>query len=182
MLTTSRAGGERTVDRAVRRPPASRRVALRPSGTGDLPLRVDDFDAPELGRRLRDEFGVDALQSEHLISHYGAAAAELLEHAPPEWRHPIGRSRFSLAEIAWCWQTECPASLCDLLERRVRLALYAPGQGLPELSRIADVAARAAGWDAERSRAEARAYLASVQRRYQIQSTSAHGETERSAA
>jgi glycerol-3-phosphate dehydrogenase len=82
----------------------------------------------------------------------------------------------------WCWQTECPASLCDLLERRVRLALYAPGQGLPELSRIADVAARAAGWDAERSRAEARAYLASVQRRYQIQSTSAHGETERSAA
>ena len=48
------------------------------------------------------------------------------------------------------------------------MALFARGQGLPELARIADVAAASAGWDAERSRGEARAYAASLQRCYQI--------------
>ena len=50
----------------------------------------------------------------------------------------------------------------------MRLALFAEGQGLPQLARIAEVAAVAAGWDAERARAEASAYAASVRRRYQI--------------
>ena len=40
----------------------------------------------------------------------------------------------------------------------MRLALFAEGQGLPQLARIAEVAAAAAGWDAERTRAEAAAY------------------------
>jgi hypothetical protein len=50
----------------------------------------------------------------------------------------------------------------------VRLALFAEGQGLPQLARIAEVAAAAAGWDPERTRAEAAAYAAAVRRRYQI--------------
>jgi glycerol-3-phosphate dehydrogenase len=182
-LTTHRAVGERIGDRVVRCLSAERRRALQPSATRRLPLRRDDFDADALGHALRERFGVGALQSDHLVCHYGADAETLLEQAPPEWRRPIGSSRFSYAEIAWCWQTECAASLCDLLERRMRMALFAPGQGLPELSRIAEVAARVAGWDAERRRAEARAYVASVQRRYQIQPAAAGGAgAERSAA
>jgi hypothetical protein len=42
------------------------------------------------------------------------------------------------------------------------------GQGLPELPLIASTAAKAAGWDDDRTRAEAAAYTDAVRRRYQI--------------
>jgi hypothetical protein len=58
------------------------------------------------------------------------------------------------------------------------MAIFAVGQGLPELAEIAKTAAEAAGWDAERTRAEARDYAAAVRRRYQIIASNA----ERSAA
>jgi glycerol-3-phosphate dehydrogenase len=167
-LTTYRAMAERIVDRVVRALPRERRRAVRACGTADLPLRIDDFDADDLAARLAERYGVGALQRRHLIRQYGADAETLLAEAPPEWRGPIGRSRFSYAEIAWSLATECPEDLCDVLERRVRMALYAPGQGLAQLPRIAEVAARAAGWDGERARAEARAYAASVREQYQI--------------
>jgi hypothetical protein len=48
------------------------------------------------------------------------------------------------------------------------MALFAAGQGLPEIEQIARVAAETAGWDAERTRSEAAAYAAAVRRRYQI--------------
>jgi hypothetical protein len=58
------------------------------------------------------------------------------------------------------------------------MAIFAVGQGLPELAEIAETAAAAAGWDPERTRAEARDYAAAVRRRYQIIAPDA----ERSAA
>jgi glycerol-3-phosphate dehydrogenase len=65
-------------------------------------------------------------------------------------------------------RTECATSLCDLLEHRVRMAIFAVGQGIPELSAIARLAAETAGWDEERTRAESRAYRSAVLRGYQI--------------
>ena len=50
----------------------------------------------------------------------------------------------------------------------MRLAIFAAGQGLPQLDRIAGLAAEAAGWDEERARAEAAAYARTVRRSYQI--------------
>ena len=170
-LTTYRAMAERIVDRVLRALPQQRRREAGVTRTHVLPLRRDDFDAATLTERLRSRFGVGALQAQHLVCHYGGAAETLLAEAPAELRAPIGDSRFSFAEIPWVWRTECPITLCDLLERRMRMALFARGQGLPELHRIAEVAAAAAGWDAERCRAEARAYTASLQRRYQIQAS-----------
>ncbi|MDH3211741.1 MAG: glycerol-3-phosphate dehydrogenase/oxidase [Myxococcales bacterium] len=167
-LTTYRATGEKIVDRVVRRLPSERRRKLGPSRTAELPLRVDDFDNNELETALRLRFGVGAIQAAHLVRAYGADAEALLCEAPPELRRPVGRSRYTLAEIPWCIETECPASLCDLLERRVRAVLFATGQGLPDLAAIAEAAAARAGWDEERSRAETLAYAASVRRRYQI--------------
>jgi glycerol-3-phosphate dehydrogenase len=177
-LTTCRATGERIVDRVVRRLPAARRAELGPSRSAALPLRDDDFDRNALEGELVSRYGVARWRAAHLVSSYGGAAAALLEQAAPALRAPIGGSRFTLAEIPWCFATECPASLCDLLEHRVRMALWAAGQGLPELPLIARVAAQAAGWDAERARAEADAYAASIRRRYQIVVPG----TERSAA
>jgi glycerol-3-phosphate dehydrogenase len=170
-LTTYRAMAERIVDRVLRALPQQRRREAGATRTDTLPLRRDDFDAAVLTQSLRSRFGVGALQARHLVCHYGGAAETLLAEAPAEWRAPIGDSRFSFAEIPWVWRTECPTTLCDLLERRMRMALFARGQGLPELHRIAEVAAAAAGWDADRCRAETRAYTASLQKHYQIQAS-----------
>ena len=59
-------------------------------------------------------------------------------------------------------------TLCDLLEHRMRLALFAIGQGLPDLEEISQVAAAAAGWDSERAREEAASYVSAIRTRYQI--------------
>ncbi len=167
-LTTYRAMGQAIVDRAIRNAPALRSARIGPSRTASLPLRDDSFDRVELESELRRRFPMAPKRIEHLVRSYGAAALELLAAAPEPLRRAIGRSHFTWAEIPWAFRTECPANLCDLLERRMRMALFAPGQGLPELQQIARVAASAAGWDTERERAEAEAYASAVRRRYQI--------------
>jgi glycerol-3-phosphate dehydrogenase len=167
-LTTFRAMGEAAMDRVLKRlAPASRRAAGA-SRTAALALRDDAFARADLESELRSRFTLSPRVADHLITAWGADAVALLDAAPEELRRPIGKSRYLFAEIPWSIRTECPASLCDVLERRVRLALFAEGQGLPQLARIAEVAAAAAGWDPERTRAEATAYAASVRRRYQI--------------
>ncbi len=175
-LTSYRATAERIVDRVLRRLPPERRAELGPSRTAQLPLR--DGDCVGLEDELAARFGVARWRASHLASSYGRAAEALLEQAPPELRAPLGASRFTLAEIPWCFATECPASLSDLLEHRVRTSLWAAGQGLPELPLVARIAAEAAGWDAERARVESDAYAAALRRRYQIVARGA----ERSAA
>jgi glycerol-3-phosphate dehydrogenase len=168
-LTTFRAMGEAIVDRAVAGLPGELRRRIGPSRTAELPLRADDFDRAELESRLASRFGVERERAEYLVRAWGAAAETLLEEAEPALRAAIGRSRFTFAEIGWSWRHECPADLCDLLERRLRLAIFAVGQGIAEIDAIAQAAGDVAGWDAERRRAEARAYLDAVRRRYQIQ-------------
>ena len=177
-LTTYRAMGEKIVDRVLEQMPRARRRELGRSRTASLPLRDDDFEPQELESGLRLRFGLGPLQSEHLVRTYGARAEALLLAVPEALRRPIGRSRYTLAEIPWTLRTECPATLCDLLERRLRVAMFAPGQGLPELSLIAQTAAEGAGWDADRTRAEMRAYTESVHGRYRI----AESTRKRSAA
>ncbi len=167
-LTTYRHTGEAVVDEVLRQLPEARRRSLGPSRSGELPLRLDGFDREALERGLVRRFGVARWRAQHLVTQYGSDAETLLERADPMLRAPIGASRFTLAEIPWSFETECPATLCDLLERRIRVALWAAGQGLPELPLLARVAGEAAGWDADRARAEAHAYAAAVRRSYQI--------------
>jgi glycerol-3-phosphate dehydrogenase len=178
-LTTFRAMGEAAMDRVMKRLAAGARGAAGPSRTAALALRDDGFERADVENELRRRFTLSPRVADHLITAWGADAIALLDAAPEELRRPIGKSRYLYAEIPWSIRTECPASLCDVLERRVRLALFAEGQGLPQLARIAEVAAAAAGWDAERTRAEATAYAAAVRRRYQI--VAAARSTERAA-
>jgi glycerol-3-phosphate dehydrogenase len=131
-------------------------------------LRDDSFDRVELVAELVAEFGLDSNRLNALVRAHGAAAETLLREAPSRWRRPIGSSRFLLAEIPWSFRTECPAGLCDLLERRMRMAILAVGQGLPQLEEIATVAAEVAGWDSARVREEIAAYANTIRRRYQI--------------
>lgn len=167
-LTTHRATGEEIVDRVLHHLPDERRKAAGPSRTAELPLRDDAFERAELEEMLCARYELDSTRAARLVRTWGADAERLLEEAPVEERRPIGRSRFSFAEIGWSLRNECATSLCDLLERRLRLALLAEGQGLLELEEIADSAAIAAGWDADRRRAECEAYREAVCTRYQI--------------
>ena len=79
-------------------------------------------------------------------------------------------------------RTECAVTLCDLLEHRVRMAFFAPGQGLPELAEIAQLAGETAGWDAPRVVAETDAYRETVRRRYQISPNRAADQREDASA
>jgi glycerol-3-phosphate dehydrogenase len=167
-LTTYRAMGETIVDRVVRRLPADRRAGFARSRTAELSLRGDDFDRAEFERDLCERYELHPRQSAHLVRSYGARAADLLAAVGPEGRAPIGATSNTVAEIAWSFAHECPATLCDLLERRLGMAIFAVGQGLTELPLIAAAAAAAAGWDEERMQSEALAYAETVRRCYQI--------------
>lgn len=178
-LTTFRAMGEAAMDRVVKRLPPERRRAAGPSRTAELPLRDDAFVRADVEQELRRRFTISPRSAEHLVTAWGADAIPLVAEAPEALRRPIGRSRYLLAEIPWAIRRECAGTLCDVLERRVRLALFAEGQGLPQLARIVEVAAQAAGWDTDRARAEAVAYAGAVRRRYQIVASA--GAAERAA-
>jgi len=165
-LTTYRLIAEQAVDMALASLPEARRRKLGPSRTAELPLRQDLFDGEALAASLCERFGLDAPRADHLVRTYGGQAEVLLVESPPELHQPIGTSRYLYAEIPWSIRTECPATLRDLLERRIRLALFAEGQGLPEIDRIASLAAEAAGWDGRKIRSEIEAYREAVRSRY----------------
>lgn len=167
-LTTYRAMGEEIVDRAIRLSPVLRERRIGRSRTAELALRDESVEPAVLEAALRARFHVAPKRAAHLVRSYGTDAERLLDEAPEALRRPIGRTHFTWAEIPWSFRTESPANLCDLLERRMRMALFAPGQGLAELDAIATLAAEAAGWDAGRAREEAAAYATAVRRRYQI--------------
>jgi glycerol-3-phosphate dehydrogenase len=173
--------GKAIVDRVLSLLPSERRAVTGPSRTIVCPLRRDDFDRAEMEERIWSRFRVAPERAEYLVRTYGAEAETLLAAAPEELWRPIGDSRFTFAEIPWSLRTECPADLCDLLERRLRLAIFAVGQGIAELDAIAAVAAEAAGWDEERVRAETTAYIEAVRCRYQIQ-LSSNSNTSSAAA
>ncbi len=167
-LTTHRAMGETIVDAALALLPRAQRRGWLPSSTWQTPLHEEAVERGPLEDEIERRYGLPPACAEELVRRHGAAATALLADADPELRRPIGHSPFVWAEIPWVQSTECPATLCDLLERRVRLAVFALGQGLEELERLARLAGEAAGWDEARVRDEADAYVAAVRSRYQI--------------
>ena len=58
------------------------------------------------------------------------------------------------AEVEHAIEHEMALTLEDVLERRTRLLLFDPAQGLPTLDAMAALAASRLGWDAERTTAE----------------------------
>ena len=132
-LTTHRAMGEVLVDRALARLPAASAAAGGTQPHLRRPLRDEALDAHALAAVLRARFELDPRVADHLARRCGAEAEALLASTPAAEHRPIGGSRHCAAELRFAWRRECAASLCDLLERRTRVALLAAGQGLPEL-------------------------------------------------
>jgi glycerol-3-phosphate dehydrogenase len=131
-------------------------------------LRDDSFDRAALAHEIAARFGHDDRTCDRLIATWGSDALAMLETSPPEERIRIGASRFLIAEIAWSFSHECAATLADVLERRVRLAIFAAGQGLTEVDALAAAAARVAGWSDVRMVEEVERYRTIVHRRYQV--------------
>jgi glycerol-3-phosphate dehydrogenase len=168
-LTTHRHMAEQIVDRVLKSLPAERRKRLSRCSTGKRPLRADGFVLGELTGELSRRFSLDAATALRLVFSWGEAAVELLEQASPAQRVPIGNSRFLVCEVTRAFSHEGAANLCDVLERRVRVAVFARGQGLPQLEQLSRAAAEVTGWDDARAAREAQAYRELVARRYQVQ-------------
>jgi glycerol-3-phosphate dehydrogenase len=175
-LTTHRAMGESVIRRVLRTLGRPRRPLRSP--TRRLPLREGAAEWQTLARQLSLRFGLDAPVADHLARTCGSGVEALVAAAPAEERRPLGGSRHSLVELRWRARHECAVTLCDLLERRTRICLRSEGQGLPELARIAAVAAEELGWDEGRRKDETAAYADSVRTHYQI----AHPRFARDAA
>ena len=172
-LTTHRRMSEEIVDRIVRGFSQERRAQLGPCQTTRRPLRDDNFETQALQSELMQRFAVDLQAARRLVSSWGESALSMFAEAPSQQRTPIGTSRYFPCEITRAFSHECAANLCDVLERRVRVAVFARGQGLPQLEALARVAGQAAGWSEVRVHEEMQRYRALVQRRYRVQGASA---------
>jgi glycerol-3-phosphate dehydrogenase len=75
---------------------------------------------------------------------------------------PIVRTSLSDADVAYAADAECALSICDVLERRARSNLFAPGNGLPDAERVGAILARRLGWDDRRLAGELEHYRARV--------------------
>jgi glycerol-3-phosphate dehydrogenase len=168
-LTTHRHMSEQIVDLVLASLPTERRQGLGRCLTRDRPLRVDGFEVSALQQELERRFEVAPHAAARLLSTWGGHALTLFEQAPAEQRVPIGGSSFYVCEVARAFTHECAANLCDVLERRVRVAVFARGQGLPELEGLLAAAAMAAGWDGARIADERELYQELVLRRYRVQ-------------
>ncbi len=167
-LTTYRHMAEQIVDRVVKGLTPERRAALRPCSTHTRPLRGEEPERAAFRRELAARFELPPAVADRLVHTWGRDALALLEGAAVGTRTPIRGSRFLLCEVAWSIEHECALDLCDVLERRVRVAVFARGQGLPQLDELARVAQVAGGYSDARADEEKQRYRARVASRYQV--------------
>lgn len=143
-LTTFQAMGREVLDRLAERfPGMGRPVHQPPALEPPLPLR-DLLLPPGLARRLRDRYGI--------------AAVETLARGAGRDREVVGALRVSKGELGWIARNEAVMHLDDLLLRRVRIGLVARRGGLPWMEEIRRAVQPSLGWDDARWAEEAAAY------------------------
>jgi glycerol-3-phosphate dehydrogenase len=167
-LTTYRHMAEQIVDRVVKAMPAERRARVAACSTKKRPLRDESAGGPTLRKELAERFRLDARTTDRLVHTWGASALPMLERASPSTRTAITGSRYLLCEVAWSIEHECALDLCDVLERRVRVAVFAKGQGLTDLDALTEVFQAAGGFSDAQIEDEKERYRARVARRYQV--------------
>jgi glycerol-3-phosphate dehydrogenase len=167
-LTTYRHMAEQIVDRVVKAMPAERRAQVAPCSTKKRPLRDDGSAGPRLRKELCERFQLESRTADRLVHTWGASALPMLERASVSTRTPIAGSRYLLCEVAWSIEHECALNLCDVLERRVRVAVFAKGQGLTDLDALTGVVQAAGGLSNAQVEDERQRYRARVARRYQV--------------
>ena len=154
-LTTYRVMAADAVDFALGKPQAEQ----RPSITAKLPLLgADGLSATRnQADRLATKYGYSADRLAHLISRYGGELDEFLatiDADPTLGAHLGAAPDFLRAEVHWACTVEGALHLEDILTTRVRLSSEARDRGGAAVDEVAEVAAAALGWDAERTARE----------------------------
>jgi glycerol-3-phosphate dehydrogenase len=187
-LTTFRRMSERVVDLAAERlqalgvkPPArqgtSEDAVLGSGHTGD--------DVAGFAERLRSRWprvGRDVV--ERLVALYGSNAERLVDGIAAD---PVLAERFSprlavtRAEVEYALREEMALTLEDFMERRSRLLLWEPDNGLAVADGVARVMAAALGWDAARVRDEVARYRTLVERLKSFDGDTPDAETAQAA-
>jgi glycerol-3-phosphate dehydrogenase len=162
-LTTHRSMAERVVDL----------VAQRLGGRGGS-CRTDVVPLPDGGaspaalaglvERVRERLPRLAPGgAERLVLLHGTGVERIIrrvEREPAAGEPLAGAAVVPRAEIDEALDEEMALTLEDVLERRTRLLLFDPAQGLDCAVEVAALAARRLGWDAARTTAEVDAYRA----------------------
>ena len=144
----------------------------RPSATADLPLHgaASPAELDAMAARLAVEPGVGDEVARELVDRHGTDAPAVLDLGR---RHDLVRPLVDghphlEAEIAWAVERELARSLDDLLARRLRLAPVLRDRGAAIAPRVAEIAAAALGWDAERRDREVETYLHGARREFDV--------------
>ncbi len=162
-LTTFRQVGEEATDLALaklgarKRRSATRRMRLPGAGVLDLGHFIEAFS---------EVSGLDERVARRVAGLYGSRARHVAERAAtdPAAREVVDETYgLTAAEISFALGDEFAGSLTDILARRTMVGI---GPTVPDdmVDRVAEVAARLAGWSDERTDREIRAFRDRLQR------------------
>ena len=162
-LTTYRVMAEDAVDFSL----GEREAKAKPSITSHLPLLgASGFDgvrnqADRLGRK----YGFDADRMKHLLSRYGSELPELLGTIDED--ESLGKPleaapQFLRAEVHRACTVEGALHLEDIFIARVRLNSESRDRGGAAVDEVAEIAAKALGWDEARTAKEKENYRARI--------------------
>ncbi|WP_255556019.1 glycerol-3-phosphate dehydrogenase/oxidase [Tessaracoccus palaemonis] len=162
-LTTYRVMAEDAVDFALGKEAAE----ATPSPTAGLPLLgADGYDAVvNQSARLGKQYGFDADRMKHLLSRYGSEIEDLLASIDenPTLAQPLQHApQFIRAEVSRACTVEGALHLEDIFVSRVRLNSESRDRGGACVDEVAEIAAKALGWDDARSAAEKANYRARI--------------------
>ncbi|WP_454818501.1 glycerol-3-phosphate dehydrogenase/oxidase [Labrys neptuniae] len=93
--------------------------------------------------------GASAMRTTELLGRYGTTARAILAHEGPQAQRLTDTKSYSLSEIDWIARYEKVVELEDIVMRRSTLAITGR-LSERDLAAIADIAAEALGWSAER--------------------------------
>ena len=116
-------------------------------------------------QRLTSLYGITSESTIHLLNRYGSLISEVLDGAPSEYLEKLSPELpYLKAEILYAVTHEGALSVSDIVNRRTRLNFELSDQGTSLLEEIAEIAARALGWDSARKEESIREYREAVSR------------------
>lgn len=162
-LTTYRLMAKELTNLVKKRLPRGERKRLRKASTAG-PITGTIVDVAGEHKRLAND-GLAKVVATHLIKTYGPDVAQVLELAEGmvDGRAPLVQGQgYIRAEVTYAVRFESALHLSDVLTRRLRMALWSPGQGLAAAETVSHIMAAELGWSDERRRAELSDYQQTV--------------------
>jgi glycerol-3-phosphate dehydrogenase len=168
-LTTFRRMAERVTEMAMAKLYQQGVGPFETAGASDAAF-LDGGDLGEdtaaFAARLKSRWPSTADLVDRLVGLYGSNAERIVEGIvgdPALGERMAPGSPLTRAEIEYVVRTELAETVEDVLERRTRVFLFEPDNGLPAAPKVARVLARLLDWDEARTQQEVSQYAAHVQ-------------------